>query len=74
MSEPATVGNGDAGQTLAPVSLLDALAGRFRSRAAMCRELEQIAVEETRWHDAATMKSHRMIWERAACMVEEERI
>lgn len=50
-------------------ALLDTLVDRFKARAKLCRDLEATAVEETRWHDAATYKSHRMIWERAANMV-----
>lgn len=45
---------------------------RFEGRVKLCAELENTAVEETRWHDAATYKSHAMIWQRAANMVMEE--
>ncbi len=53
-------------------AVLTALVGRFQKRAVLCRELETIAVDETRWHDAASMKSASMIWDRAARMVQEE--
>ena len=51
--------------------LLAAIVSKFEEMSMFCDVLEAMAVEETRWHDAATLKSQKIVWRRAASMVEE---
>jgi hypothetical protein len=60
------------GKAVDPASvLLAAIVTKFEEMSMFCDVLETVAVEETRWHDAATFKSQKLVWRRAMSMAAE---
>ncbi len=52
-------------------ALLAAIVSSLEEKRDFCSVMEVIAAEETRWHDAATLRTQRAVWNRAATLAKE---